>query len=248
MCNKLYHESELRICHDNDGNPCIGCLGREGICNRKSCEGCKKTFQGGSRWCGFNETINGSQCIDKRGTQCVGCLGREGVCNGKSYQSCSDAFSCGAQWCEGGYRRNMSIIISCPVVACIVILAIIVLVFHKKRRKTKNIRYRINDTTSLGHDGVTPNIQYLHLESNIIGNLQSVNVNVDLKNHIGSIPYDSRREIPRTAFQIDTEIGRGNFGKVHKGVLNGLYGCDSETTIAIKSINARGSENDLMLM
>ena len=46
----------------------------------------------------------------------------------------------------------------------------------------------------------------------------------------------TKREVDRSSFTLGVEIGSGNFGKVYNGVLTGLYGPSSETTVAIKSI------------
>ena len=57
------------------------------------------------------------------------------------------------------------------------------------------------------------------------------------------LPYNTRREISRTTFVIKNELGSGNFGKVFKGELYGLYGSNSKTTVAIKSVNGEGGTN-----
>lgn len=90
--NPSLEGSQQQTCLDGDGTSCVGCLGRQGICNAKSFEDCREAFPLGARWCG---------CIDNTRVPCIGCVGREGVCNGKSYEDCSYAFYFGAHWCEG---------------------------------------------------------------------------------------------------------------------------------------------------
>ena len=46
----------------------------------------------------------------------------------------------------------------------------------------------------------------------------------------------TNREVDRSSFTVGVEIGSGNFGNVYSGVLIGLYGPSTETTVAIKSI------------
>ena len=50
------------------------------------------------------------------------------------------------------------------------------------------------------------------------------------------------REIKRSKFTIEEEIGKGNFGKVHRGQLMGLHTANSKTPVAIKSIHSDGNE------
>ena len=88
---------------------------------------------------------------------------------------------------------------------------------------------------------------FTHLMSQLMveGNINDIDSNGDLKAQIHNLPYNTKREIRRSTFDLEAEIGCGNFGKVHKGVLNGLYTPNSSTTIAIKSIQDFGSEQNL---
>ena len=58
------------------------------------------------------------------------------------------------------------------------------------------------------------------------------------------IPYNTKREISLSSFAINGELGSGNFGKVFRGELTGLYSSDSKTPIAIKSVQG-GDHNAL---
>ena len=66
----------------------------------------------------------------------------------------------------------------------------------------------------------------------------------DVKSQANLLPYDTKREIPRTMFEIKKQIGIGNFGTVSVGELTGLYSSNSKTTVAIKSTKgpAEGAE------
>ena len=66
-----------------------------------------------------------------------------------------------------------------------------------------------------------------------------------LNPQIKKIPYNRKRELKRSAFQIGEELGSGAFGKVHKGIVIGLTSAMSHTTVAIKSIQETGNSNDL---
>ena len=55
------------------------------------------------------------------------------------------------------------------------------------------------------------------------------------------VPYNTKRDIKSSAFSITGELGSGNFGKIFKGELTGLYSPYSKTIIAIKSV--QGQEN-----
>jgi serine/threonine protein kinase len=58
--------------------------------------------------------------------------------------------------------------------------------------------------------------------------------NKDINSQADLLSYNPRREIDRSSFTITKKIGSGNFGTVSKGVLTGLYGENSKTTVAIK--------------
>jgi len=75
------------------------------------------------------------------------------------------------------------------------------------------------------------------------GNADKIDLNADPKYQVQ--PYNTKREIKRSTFELKDEIGSGNFGKVNKGLLTGLYTDSSETTVAIKSINDLGHEQNL---
>ena len=77
------------------------------------------------------------------------------------------------------------------------------------------------------------------------GQPDRISSNIDLKRQTHNMSYDTKREIDRSSFTIDDEIGRGTFGKVYKGTLVGLYDPQSTTSVAIKSIHTPGYEKDL---
>ena len=66
------------------------------------------------------------------------------------------------------------------------------------------------------------------------------------KKRVENIYNYSKKEITRERFEVSDQIGSGNFGKVFKGQLLGLYGNYSKTTVAMKSINGQKvNENEL---
>ena len=75
------------------------------------------------------------------------------------------------------------------------------------------------------------------------------NVQPDTSEHLlvrdGSIKSNVKREINKNMFEIGEEIGRGNFGKVFKGDLNGLYHPTSKTSVAVKSITGLTREPEI---
>ena len=58
----------------------------------------------------------------------------------------------------------------------------------------------------------------------------------EINHQVGRIPYDTTKEIPRSAFEIKGLLGSGNFGSVHLGVINLNEEKGSKTKVAIKSL------------
>ena len=68
----------------------------------------------------------------------------------------------------------------------------------------------------------------------------------ELSTRIGNLRQNSKMQINRDDFEIISEIGKGNFGKVYKGFIKGRNGDDSKTTVAIKSTKGRhANESEL---
>ena len=61
------------------------------------------------------------------------------------------------------------------------------------------------------------------------------NSTIDFKSQINLVSCDSKREIPRSCFEITKQIGSGNLGTVSKGELHDLYHKGSKTVVAIKA-------------
>ena len=72
-------------------------------------------------------------------------------------------------------------------------------------------------------------------EESLIDNNERFDPNADVKDQANLLSYDTKREIPRTMFDIKKQIGSGNFGTVSKGEITGLYSSNSKTDVAIKS-------------
>ena len=78
------------------------------------------------------------------------------------------------------------------------------------------------------------------------GNMEDFDSNHDLKNQVHKLPYNKSREIKRSRFKIEDEIGAGNFGRVFKGTVFGLLDSASTTQVAIKSIKETGNSSDII--
>ena len=70
----------------------------------------------------------------------------------------------------------------------------------------------------------------------------SCNVSEDLRAQIVEFANTSKREIRRNMFEVGEQIGKGNFGKVYKGNVIGMYHDTSKTAVAIKSISGQVTE------
>ena len=79
-----------------------------------------------------------------------------------------------------------------------------------------------------------------HLES------AGPDVSPELRTKIRNLRLNSKKEINRDDFEISSEIGKGNFGKVYKGYIKRRNGDESKATVAIKSIKG-GHANELEL-
>lgn len=80
----------------------------------------------------------------------------------------------------------------------------------------------------------------ISLPLQLIGTPDMVNPNRDIKDQVKVLPYNNKREIPRSNFETIDIVGSGKFGTVYKGVVNGLYGPNSKTQIAIKTNSCVG--------
>jgi len=67
----------------------------------------------------------------------------------------------------------------------------------------------------------------------------------DLKDQVDYIPYNKKREINRSNFELEEKIGWGNFGNVHKGYIKNLGKEGSQIVVAIKTIQKHAKEEDL---
>lgn len=74
------------------------------------------------------------------------------------------------------------------------------------------------------------------IETEFVENTGVVASSEDLQEITTNNQGITKREVDRSSFTLGVEIGSGNFGKVYSGVLTGLYGTSSQTTVAIKSI------------
>ena len=158
----------------------------------------------------------------------------------------------------------MTAVLIIIVLTVIVTGAIIWKKSQKQGKKNDNLQERtqLNATTSEANIEPTrvdiessiepsnvPTLNYLDICSD--GQDKKFNSQDDVKNQVKDLPDNSTREIPESAFEVGELIGEGNFGKVYKGELIGLYQpTNSKTTVAIKSITgvARKQEIDDFLV
>ena len=129
---------------------------------------------------------------------------------------------------------NSTLIGSIEVIATFGLLIILCMLFlvcqiKTKRKKLAAVEQLQKENTTQQHDsadlsGITP----------------------QQKKRVKDVYNYSKKEITRDRFEVSDQIGSGNFGKVFKGELLGLYGNDSKTTVAMKSINGQKvNENEL---
>ena len=78
-------------------------------------------------------------------------------------------------------------------------------------------------------------LRTINLQRQLSGDPENFNEALEVKDQLKVIPYNTKREIERSAFTVQEILGSGNFGNVFKGELTGLYRQNEKTTIAIKS-------------
>ena len=66
-----------------------------------------------------------------------------------------------------------------------------------------------------------------------------------MKKKVTTIPIHPKREIARDAFEISDVLGSGNFGKVCKGEVQGVYQSNDKFVVAVKSISNSTNEGDV---
>lgn len=90
------------------------------------------------------------------------------------------------------------------------------------------------------------NLRTIALRRQLSGEPNSFNPSMDAKAQIQVTPYNTKREIKRSAFTVQQIIGNGNFGAVFKGELRGLYRPNAKIIVAIKTMNDSANDNRLM--
>ena len=70
-------------------------------------------------------------------------------------------------------------------------------------------------------------------------------VHASLKIQLQKILETSKRDVDRGRFTVGKQIGSGNFGKVYKGTIDGLFDENSKSTVAIKTISNKMNETEL---
>ena len=145
-------------------------------------------------------------------------------------------------------KQSIDLTIVCIVVIVVISLIALTFYIYSRRNRTKIEQLRrqcellnreINIKTS-SKINTSDNLQ-AHLD----GNPLMINFDCDIKKQRRNLAYNFKRDIQRNSFELGEEIGRGNFGKVEKGLLRELYDKDSKTKVAIKSVNGIVNANAL---
>jgi serine/threonine protein kinase len=143
-------------------------------------------------------------------------------------------------WSTGELMKVVGPVVTGVLVALIVVLCCTI------RKKNIHLQKHIDEQSSNFID-IVVNPQNHSIRCQIDGDVNNLDLNSDLKRQVSRIPYNRKREIKRSALQIDDEIGSGNFGKVYKGQLTGLSeDVSSKSTVAIKSVHETGNSNDIL--
>jgi serine/threonine protein kinase len=124
------------------------------------------------------------------------------------------------------------------IIVVIIVVAIIAFVFRWKFGK-KNCKCLKLSGKNVSEDDNDIN-GYVSKQTEHQKNLKMenrINSKEDIKRQAFLLSYDTKREISRSLFTVTEVIGCGNFGNVSKGELDGLYGPNSKTTVAVKSMN-----------
>ena len=88
--------------------------------------------------------------------------------------------------------------------------------------------------------------QYEHnILHRLAGKPEAFNQYNDVKAQAAMITYDKGREIPRSSFVVEDQIGSGNFGSVHKGRINDWRADNSKLEVAMKSISGHVGDDDI---
>ena len=117
--------------------------------------------------------------------------------------------------------------------ACLIMGGVIYLIFLLRSKHKKRIE---NELLPKDH---TSEVCSLHIDRIPHKSDPLNDVSSDQIERVKDLLCNSKREISRDSFKVGDQIGIGNFGKVYKGTLSGLYGSDSEKTVAIKSISGK---------
>ena len=86
-------------------------------------------------------------------------------------------------------------------------------------------------------------IGYINLNDKVQRN-ESEQLN-DINIQTEKIQYNTARQINKTDFEIGKEIGKGNFGKVYKGEVAGLFQDKAKTDVAIKCSSGLTSKREI---
>lgn len=153
----------------------------------------------------------------------------------------------------GGKHQDSAITIV-AIVAPLIAIIVIALVFvwwKKQGMNEKNITQSSLETTlSVEPQSEVESIKSQTLDSKFIrcllnGNADMIDYEKEIIPQIAHIPHNKKREIPRSAFQIKSHLGSGNFGSVHKGEVVDPRGNKSKIPVAIKSIQGLSGQQEI---
>ena len=111
------------------------------------------------------------------------------------------------------------------------------------KKRTREGAGNIDDDKTSAY-GIRLGILSQSAPRSLLNHPESIDPNADIKTQSSNIPYNLKRELPRSSFKILELLGSGNFGTVHKGELIEGENVRSKTTVAIKSV-LTGTETEL---
>ena len=134
---------------------------------------------------------------------------------------------------------DQTLIITVTTIFLVGTIVVMSILLCNNRKQTAEQQNDLNDTSiNLLEEGAMTKTKpsFSLIRRQLQGNVNDLDPRNDLKSQVESIPYNRKREIGRSAFKIEVEIGSGNFGKVHRGQLVGICEARQNTTVAIKSV------------
>ena len=134
------------------------------------------------------------------------------------------------------------LVIGISLIVFLASFSFLIFIYKRSKQQTLGVENRpsFQRMTSISFRGKA------YIKDLLYGQEDRFNSKKDIKSQAAFLPYNTKREIPKSMFTIDEEVGSGNFGTVSKSEIMGLYHPNSKTVAAVKSINSAATDNDLM--